>query len=784
MKKLSLILISICLFAYYANAQNYIVSHINDTIDTSIAWAYDTVFVDTSLTILDDVTLFIEPGSKIVFRGFHKIKVEGTIQSIGTPTDSIIYTVDDTTGYHIYDHTGWDGIEFDNETGSMADNDTSCFKYCGFYFGYNKDNDWDEGTGGAIKLRYNAFASFVNCRFAYNTTLQWGGAIGLLFDATALIDSCSFLYNIAVYNGNYNGGGAIAIGCQNDYELFDQTIISNCYFFRNASFHDTNADEERYGGGAIKISGYSDALVKNCVFTENYSTTQGGAMIISGYAQPYIINNLFVNNSADHNGGAVAIKYYAGGYHINNTVVSNNSGNYGGAYSIGCVNDSCFFANNILSGNTDEGGYAHFYIDTPDEDMQFYHNNMEGGFGLYEALVISVNNINLDPLWMDPVGGDFRLACGSPCIDYGIDVDTLLSEISLDIIGVPRLVNGAYDVGAYETQLPIPVNLGDDMEICDNETLILDAGADYTSYLWSTSEDTQTIEIETEDTYSVTVANEYLCESSDDIYVVVNESPNPVAGEDDNEICSLEYVLDANNLTGDEIGVWTISSGGTGSFDDENSPNAMFTADAIGTYILTWTIDNGNCQNSDDVAISFEEDITNPTINCVENLVIDLEQGQTNIIVEGTGLDAIADDNCEILSLTNDYTNTESLYDAVFDIGTTTVTWTATDIAGNESTCIFDITVNEWVGIETLHENEISIYPNPTSGLVNIDFANSKNIGIVQTFEIKDITGKTIMNKDLANQQEIIDFSDYPNGVYLLSIITDSEIFTTKIIKK
>ncbi|HXK80558.1 MAG TPA: T9SS type A sorting domain-containing protein [Bacteroidales bacterium] len=784
MKKLSLILIIMCWFSYYTNAQNYFVNEMTDTIDVSTTWAYDTVFVDTSLIILDNVILSIEPGSKIVFRGFHKIMVEGTIQSIGTPADSIIYTVCDTTGYHLYDHTGWDGIEFDNETGNMADNDTSCFKYCGFYFGYNKDNDWNEGTGGAIKLRYNAFASFTNCTFAYNTTLQWGGAIGLVFDATAIIDSCIFLHNNAIYNGYSCGGGAIAIGCENDIELFDQTIISNCYFYKNSSFYDANEYESGHGGGAIKISGHSDALVMNCAFTQNYSTTQGGAMIVSGYAHPYVINNLFFENSADHNGAAVGIKYYAGGYHINNTVVSNNSGNYGGAYSIGCYNDSCFFANNIIGGNTDQGGYAQIYIDSPDEYMQFYNNNIENGLTLYEAYITISNNINTDPLWINPAGGDFRLTCGSPCIDYGIDIDTLLSEISLDIIGVPRLVNGAYDLGAYETQLPIPVNLGNDTVICNGETVILDAGTNYTSYLWSNSEDTQTIEIQTENTYSVTVSNEYLCETSDDIYIEVNELPNPIAGEDDTQTCSLEYVLDANSPTNSEIGIWTISSGGTGSFDNEYLPNAIFTADAIGTYTLTWTLDNGNCQNSDDIEITFEEDIINPTINCVENQIIELEQGQTNFMVENTGLDAIVNDNCEIANLINDYTNTESLYDASFEIGTTTVTWTATDIAGNENTCSFDITVNAWVGIETLKRKDISIYPNPTTGHVSIDFINSNNFEIIRKIEISDIAGKIIMKKDITNQQVNLDFSNYSNGIYLINIITDTEIITEKIIKK
>ncbi|MFO7789760.1 MAG: T9SS type A sorting domain-containing protein [Bacteroidales bacterium] len=767
------------LTGYFVKAQNYLVDETNDTIDVNTTWAYDTVFVDTTLTILDDVTLSVEPGTKIIFRGFHEIQVEGTLLSQGTASDSIIYTVDDTTGYHNYTHTGWGGIKIDNETGSMDNNDTTRFAYCSFYYGYNKDNDWNEGTGGAVKLRYNAYAEFTNCDFANNTTLQWGGAFGLVYDATALIDSCNFYYNNAVYNGNYNGGGAIAIGHQIDGTYFDQTIISNCYFYQNSSQHDQTVSEERYGGGAIKISGYSDALVKNCVFAENYSTTQGGAIIISGYCQPYIINNLFVGNSAEHNGGAVALKYYAGGYHINNTVLSNYSGNNGGAYSIGCDNDSCFFANNIIGENSGVGGYSQFYIDSPNEFKQFYNNDINGGLGSYTSTVTHANNIDEDPMFVDPMNSDFRLSCGSPCIDYGIDIDTLLSHINLDIAGVPRLVNGAYDLGAYETQLPVPVDLGEDIEICDGETIILDAGEGYASYLWGTGDITQTIEVGNEGTYPVTVINEYECEDSDTIDVTVNPSPVADAGADDVVTCTLEYVLSANEPGAGETGLWQITAG-NGSFDNPNLHNATFTADAPSSCTLTWTLDNGNCQDTDDITITFEEDLTDPSITCVGNQEVDADETHT-YTAQGTEFDPVDyDDNCEIASVLNDFNGLETLAGEAFPEGTTTVIWTATDMAGNIQTCTYDVVVNTYVNLSILTEKGISIYPNPVSGMLHFDFTDFD----VQRISISDMSGKVIMERAVINHQEIIDVSNYPDGVYLITVETGKQSITTKIIKE
>ena len=51
------------------------------------------------------------------------------------------------------------------------------------------------------------------------------------------------------------------------------------------------------------------------------------------------------------------------------------------------------------------------------------------------------------------------------------------------------------------------IDLGDDIETCE-ESVTLDAGAGYDSYLWSTGETTQTIEVNESGEYGVEVANE------------------------------------------------------------------------------------------------------------------------------------------------------------------------------------------------------------------------------------------------------------------------------------
>lgn len=445
MKKILLLFVGIVVCNFVLKSQNYSITSVNDTLVADATWSYDTIFVNEKFVISDDVVLTINPGTVIMFNDFYNFIVEGTLLSQGTLTDSIIYTVADTSGYWNFSHTGWDGIEFVNN-GDMDDNDSSRFAYCAFYYGFEK---YDWYGGGVFRILNYSKVIIENSLFRYNYAHSddndgaMGGAISIQNDGAPIISNCTFLDNNATV-----GGGAINIGCYDDENVFDQVIIRNCYFKNNNALYDE--DNSRYGGGAVKISGYSDAYVVNCIFEENSSLTSGGAMLISGYAYPYIVNNLFVNNHADTTGGAVAIKFYAGGFHLNNTVTANYAGIKGGAYSIGCSTDSCVFVNNIIYGNTDgSGNYSQFFLKSDNDSVKFYNNNIEEFDVAYDS-VIYVNNISADPLWVNPSNGNYNLQTSSPCKDVGLD--TLDYFPQLDLAGNPRLYGSEYDMGAYENQ--------------------------------------------------------------------------------------------------------------------------------------------------------------------------------------------------------------------------------------------------------------------------------------------------------------------------------------------
>jgi methionine-rich copper-binding protein CopC len=204
------------------------------------------------------------------------------------------------------------------------------------------------------------------------------------------------------------------------------------------------------------------------------------------------------------------------------------------------------------------------------------------------------------------------------------------------------------------------------------------------------------------------------------------------------------------------------------------------------TTIITWIFADGNGNTSTQTQNIVIDDITNPTITCVANQTVDADATHT-YTVQDTEFDPTAtDDNCGIASIVNDFNSTSTLAGEQLPEGTTTIVWTVTDNAGNTTTCSFNVLVNEYVGIADLSANGILIYPNPTSGIINLTGFNEPVS--VKNLEITDITGKTIQSSSNFQINQFsnyeIDLSGFDSGIYIVKISTDKEIFTSKLIKK
>ena len=79
-------------------------------------------------------------------------------------------------------------------------------------------------------------------------------------------------------------------------------------------------------------------------------------------------------------------------------------------------------------------------------------------------------------------------------------------------------------------------------------------------------------------------------------------------------------------------------------------------------------------------------------------------------------------------------------------------------------------------GIESINNsNNLSIYPNPASEILNISIA--KEIDLTNaTVSLVDVSGKQVLNQRIQSTETVIHINHLPNGIYLLNIRLNNEI--------
>jgi hypothetical protein len=80
-----------------------------------------------------------------------------------------------------------------------------------------------------------------------------------------------------------------------------------------------------------------------------------------------------------------------------------------------------------------------------------------------------------------------------------------------------------------------------------------------------------------------------------------------------------------------------------------------------------------------------------------------------------------------------------------------------------------------------LKENELTVYPNPSNGIVNVSF----DINSYQKVELVDLTGKILMTKTIGRQASTISFdiSDLSAGVYNIRLTGEGKLAIKQIVK-
>lgn len=160
---------------------------------------------------------------------------------------------------------------------------------------------------------------------------------------------------------------------------------------------------------------------------------------------------------------------------------------------------------------------------------------------------------------------------------------------------------------------PLPVtSIGEDATICLGDSIVLDAGAGFASYLWSTGETTQTISAQTSSEYSVVVSNEFGCTASDAMVLNVVLTPdkpvitNGVASVDNFSPASTIYTCNETaNATAYSWAVTPFEAGTTSS----TGTSAEFAWAAGYTGTVQVTVVASNSCFTGEVSDAFTTDI-------------------------------------------------------------------------------------------------------------------------------------------------------------------------------
>ncbi|MDT0678221.1 HYR domain-containing protein [Autumnicola musiva] len=108
-----------------------------------------------------------------------------------------------------------------------------------------------------------------------------------------------------------------------------------------------------------------------------------------------------------------------------------------------------------------------------------------------------------------------------------------------------------------------------------------------------------------------------------------------------------------------------------------------------GTTTVTYTATDNNGNTATTTFTITVEDNEAPVINCPSNITVSTEEGESFAVVNFE--EATATDNCEVTveQTAGPFSGSQ------FPVGTTTITYTATDAAGNNAECSFTVTVEE-----------------------------------------------------------------------------------------
>lgn len=285
---------------------------------------------------------------------------------------------------------------------------------------------------------------------------------------------------------------------------------------------------------------------------------------------------------------------------------------------------------------------------------------------------------------------------------------------------------------------PAPVvELGNDSSVC--EGFVLDAGAGYSNYQWSTGHTTQQVVATQTNIFSVTVTDSIGCTGSDVVDLEV--FPGPVIGINDTVLCEgATFLFNAGG--GAASYVW-----------HDGSTGQVFQIDSVGTVSVTVTSFFG-CADSAEASITAVVPNPTPNISSTSSYApVTLDAGAGYIAYKWN---------------TNATTQTIS----VSIPGTYTCTVT------DQNGCKGDgqRKAKIWpAGVEEFTEAKFEVWPNPASQFIHVRALQVTDDAL--ELKLYDARGSMVMQRSLnATVQETVNVSSLPAGSYVLELQQGSAI--------
>ncbi len=330
------------------------------------------------------------------------------------------------------------------------------------------DNNFSLRVGGGIQSHFSNL-QIDSCTFTNNTAQEDNGG-GLSYINDGDPGHAGEIFEINITNSTFEGNTSNATaGVFINKSTSDLTTINvsidRCEFINNSSDNNT--------GLHIRNSNFQ---ISNSIFKGNTAVQYAAGAEFSRGSIGTVSNCLFASNIAstggeNWNSGGVSV-WSEANVDFMNCTFADNSASYGAGLTVGyggtATTTNCIFWGNstdqiALATYNNEGGT----ITINYCDVQGGENSINIVDPSLSTLNWGDKNIDVDPLFVNPLISDYHLQDTSPCIGAAIDTIEINGIMCVcppyDIEGNPRPDpdSSKPDIGAYESELANPVGVED-----------------------------------------------------------------------------------------------------------------------------------------------------------------------------------------------------------------------------------------------------------------------------------------------------------------------------------